>query len=115
MGERANFALLPGVNEALRQLLEWDVASIETTLAARNADLCKRLDTIGLKTVATENRGAHFIGAQLPAGTRDDLLTELAKEKVYLSERGGSLRITPHLWNDDQDFDRLIDILRRLI
>ena len=87
----------------------------KTTLAARNADLCKRLDTIGLKTVATEHRGAHFIGAQLPAGTRDDLLTELAKEKVYLSERGGSLRITPHLWNDDQDFDRLIDILRRLI
>ena len=115
MGERSNFALLPGVNEALRQLLNWGVASIETTLAARNADLCQRLETIGLKTIVAENRGAHFIGAQLPAGTRDDLLTELAKEKVYLSERGGSLRITPHLWNDDQDFYRLIDNLRRLI
>ena len=115
MGERSNFALLPGVNEALRQLLNWGVASIETTLAARNADLCQRLETIGLKTIVAENRGAHFIGAQLPAGTRDDLLTELAKEKVYLSERGGSLRITPHLWNDDQDFNRLIDTLRRLI
>ena len=115
MGERSNFALLPGVNEALRQLLNWGVASIETTLAARNADLCQRLETIGLKTIVAENRGAHFIGAQLPAGTRDDLLTEMAKEKVYLSERGGSLRITPHLWNDDQDFYRLIDTLRRLI
>ena len=115
MGERSNFALLPGVNEALRQLLNWGVASIETTLAARNADLCQRLETIGLKTIVAENRGAHFIGAQLPAGTRDDLLTEMAKEKVYLSERGGSLRITPHLWNDDQDFYRLIDNLRRLI
>ena len=115
MGERSNFALLPGVNEALRQLLNWGVASIETTLAARNADLCQRLETIGLKTIVAENRGAHFIGAQLPAGTRDDLLTELAKEKVYISERGGSLRITPHLWNDDQDFYRLIDNLRRLI
>ena len=115
MGERSNFALLPGVNEALRQLLNWGVASIETTLAARNADLCQRLETIGLKTIVAENRGAHFIGAQLPAGTRDDLLMELAKEKVYLSERGGSLRITPHLWNDDQDFYRLIDNLRRLI
>ena len=115
MGERSNFALLPGVNEALRQLLNWGVASIETTLAARNADLCQRLETIGLKTIVAENRGAHFIGAQLPAGTRQDLLTELAKEKVYLSERGGSLRITPHLWNDDQDFYRLIDTLRRLI
>ena len=31
MGEQSNFALLPGVNEALRQLLSWDVASIEST------------------------------------------------------------------------------------
>ena len=115
MGERANFALLPGVNKALRQLLEWDIAAIETTLSARNADLCQRLASIGLKTVAAENRGAHFIGAQLPDGTRDDLLAELAKGRVYLSMRNGSLRITPHLWNDTQDFDRLIDALRRLI
>ena len=115
MGERANFALLPGVNKALRQLLDWDIAAIETTLAARNADLCQRLDAIGLETVAAENRGAHFIGAQLPHGTRDDLLADLAKEKVYLSVRNGSLRITPHLWNDAQDFDRLIDALRRMI
>ena len=115
MGERANFALLPGVNKALRQLLDWDIAAIETTLAARNADLCHRLDTIGLETVAAENRGGHFIGAQLPQGTRDDLLTELAKEKVYLSMRNGSLRITPHIWNDLHDFDRVIDALRRLI
>ena len=115
MGERANFALLPGVNGALRQLLDWDIAAIETTLAARNVELCQRLDAIGLKTVAAENRGAHFIGAQLPDGVRVDLLAELAKEQVYLSLRNGSLRITPHLWNDAQDFDRLISALRRLI
>ncbi len=115
MGERANFALLPGVNRALRQLIDWDIEIIETTLAARNAELCHRLDAIGLKTVNAKNRGAHFIGAQLPNGTRSDLLTELAKEKVYLSMRNGSLRITPHLWNDAQDFDRLIHALSRLI
>ena len=115
MGERANFALLPGVHGALRQLLAWDIAAIETTLAARNGELCQRLDVIGLKTVAAENRGAHFIVAQLPYGVRDDLLSELAKEQVYLSVRNGSLRITPHLWNDAQDFDRLIYTFRRLI
>ena len=115
MGERANFALLPGVNGALRQLLDWDIAAIETTLAARNVELCQRLEAIGLETVAAKNRGAHFIGAQLPDGVRGDLLAELAKEQVYLSVRNGSLRITPHLWNDAQDFDRLIGTLRRLI
>ncbi|MBF9041158.1 aminotransferase class V-fold PLP-dependent enzyme [Rhodobacterales bacterium LSUCC0387] len=115
MGERANFALLPGVNEALRQLLNWNVMAIESTLAARNADLCRRLNALGLKTVPAENRGAHFIGAQLPPGVREDLLLQLAKENVYLSERAGSLRITPHLWNDDRDFDRLINTLGKLV
>ena len=115
MGERANFALLPGVNRALTQLLDWGVPSIENTLAARNAVLCERLNAVGLTTVPAENRGAHFIGAELPKGTREDLLSELAKENVFLSIRNGSLRITPHLWNDDQDFDRLIDALQRLI
>ena len=115
MGERANFALNPGVNRALEQLLDWGVENIERTLGSRNATLCERLDALGLKTTKAANRGAHFIGAQIPEKTRDDLLTALAKDNVFLSVRNGSLRITPHLWNDDQDFDHLINALERLL
>lgn len=115
MGERANFALTPGVNRALEQLLNWGVANIEKTLGWRNMRLCKRLDALGLETIKSENRGAHFIGAKIPENTRTDLLSALAKENVFLSVRNGSLRVTPHLWNDDQDFDHVISTLARLL
>ena len=115
MGERANFALNPGVNRALEQLLAWGVENIEKTLGSRNANLCERLEALGLSTTPSENRGAHFVGAKLPEKQREDILSALAKENVFLSMRNGSLRITPHLWNDDQDFDHLICTLAKLL
>jgi selenocysteine lyase/cysteine desulfurase len=115
MGERANFALLPGVICALEQLLSWGIDNIQTTLALRNRDLCMRLDDIGLKTTRDEYRGPHFIGAQIPDGTRDDLLEVLASKQIFLSQRNRALRITPHLWNDQTDFDRLIRALSAIL
>ncbi|MEL7462686.1 MAG: aminotransferase class V-fold PLP-dependent enzyme [Pseudomonadota bacterium] len=115
MGERANFALMPGVVAALEQLTEWGIAHIEATLAERNRGLSARLSALGLTPTPDHARGPHFIGATLPEGAPDDLLAQLAAEKIYLSERSGSLRVTPHLWCDDEDFDRLIDALGRLL
>lgn len=115
MGERANFALMPGVVAALEQLATWGVANIEATLGARNAALAARLAALGLTPTPDHARGPHFIGAGLPEGAPADLLQRLAAENIHLSKRGASLRVTPHLWNDDEDFDRLIDALGRLL
>lgn len=117
MGERANFSAMPAAVVALRQLLDWGVPQIEATLTARNAALSARLKDIGLNPTPDHARGGHFLTAKLPADAPDDLIARLAARKVYLSARGGSLRITPHLWNDDEDFDRLVialsDVLGR--
>ncbi|MEM7269021.1 MAG: aminotransferase class V-fold PLP-dependent enzyme [Pseudomonadota bacterium] len=115
MGERANFALIPGVVAALTQLTEWGAANIEATLAARNSALSARLSSLGLTPTPDEARGPHFLGAGLPDAAPDDLLTMLADERIYLSKRGASLRITPHLWTTDEDCDRLVDALGRLL
>jgi selenocysteine lyase/cysteine desulfurase len=34
---------------------------------------------------------------------------------VYVSVRGDSLRITPHLYNDDADVDRLMHALQQAV
>lgn len=111
MGERANFALMPGVVAALEQITAWGVPQIEATLATRNAALSKRLSALGLSPTPDAARGPHFLGATLPDGAPKDVIARLAAQNVFLSERSGSLRITPHLWNDDEDCDRLIDAL----
>lgn len=115
MGQRANFALTPGVLAALRQITDWGVENIYATLSARNAILCERLAALGLTPTPDHARGGHFIGAGLPKGAPADLLAQLAARNIFLSERGGSLRITPHLWNDDKDCDRLVEALEEVL
>ena len=39
------------------------------------------------------------------------LAERLATEQVHVSLRGDSLRVTPHLYNDDADIGRLLSVL----
>ncbi len=38
----------------------------------------------------------------------------LAREKVFVSVRGSSIRVTPHVYNTAEDCERLIACLRRI-
>lgn len=115
MGERANFALTPGLIAGLELLTRWGPANIGETLAARTAGLSRRIAALGLSPTPDAARGPHFLSAGLPAGAPADLLARLAARGVHLSARGGALRITPHLWNDDEDCDRLIEALEAVL
>jgi selenocysteine lyase/cysteine desulfurase len=44
-----------------------------------------------------------------------DLLERLAAEQVYVSVRGDSLRVTPHLYNHPDDVNRLFDVLQGML
>ena len=115
MGQRSNFALIPGVLEALRQISKWGVANVQNTLYNSNLALCEKLSGLGLQIPKAENRGPHFIGAKLPPNTPTNILETLAENKIFISERGGNLRITPHLWNNTTDFERLTETLKNIL
>ena len=110
---RSNFALLPALEAATDMVLGWGVANIEATLGAQNLKLAERLNAMGLPCPDETRRGAHYLGARLPEGAPADLTTRLASEQIYISKRGQSLRITPHLYNTQDDMDRLLEALGR--
>ena len=115
VGECANFHTVPAVIEALRQLLDWDVLTIAKTLAARTLDIAERAAALGLESLDAEKRAGHFLGLRFPRGVPEGLLEELKKYKVYVSVRGDSLRVTPHLYNNDADVDRLMHALEQTV
>ncbi len=115
VGECANFHTMPAVVAALEQILDWDPALIAETLAARNAGIAERAAALGLESLDAAQRAGHFLGLRFPRGVADGLLDALKRQGVYLSVRGDSLRITPHLYNDDADEDRLMHALERAI
>lgn len=112
VGERSNFVLVPMLNAALEQILDWGVEAVEATLAARTADVAARAARLGLGSAPAELRAGHFLGLRFPGGALPDgLLAALAAERVYVSIRGASMRVTPHLYNTDEDVDRLFAAL----
>lgn len=106
MGERANFALLPVAEAAIGQLLAWGVADVAATLGAATASLAARLAAHGI--VAEEGRAPHFLSVTFAGGMPADVEARLAAANVHVSLRGETMRITPHLYNDEEDAERLV-------
>ena len=106
---------MPMAVEALRQLIEWGPAETQATLKAMTEAVTARAETIGLVASAPEERAGHFLGLRFPEGPPDDLVARLAKDDVYVSQRGDSMRITPHLYNNEADIGRLFEALETLL
>jgi selenocysteine lyase/cysteine desulfurase len=109
MGERANFALLPVAGAAISQLLEWGVANVAETLGARTAGIEARL--LEREVTGRQGRAPHFLSVRFPGGLPDGIEERLAAADVHVSLRGDRMRITPHLYNDEADFELLFEAL----
>lgn len=110
VGEHSNFILLPIAIAALRQLLAWGVSAIAATLAVITAEIERRAVALGLHPVPADRRASHLIGIRVPAGAAD-LGARLAAANVFVSVRGHSMRVSPHLYNTQEDVRRLFSVL----
>ncbi len=110
-GEASNFILAPVVAAALRQILDWDVAAIAATLKAKTDEIANRAHEMGFETAPAAFRAPHLIGLRLSTPPPPDLPNRLAAAGVYVSVRGSAIRVAPHLYNTEEDIDKLFDAL----
>jgi len=115
MGEVSNFILSPIAAAALEQILEWSVDEIAATLRAKTDAIAARAEEMGLLVAKPEFRAPHMIGVTKPGGFSGELAGILAAEKVYVSVRGESVRVAPHLYNTDDEVDRLFAALKKVV
>jgi selenocysteine lyase/cysteine desulfurase len=113
MGERTNLTLLPMACAAMEQLLAWGVGEIEDSLGSLTDKVADEAAQRGYTHPPREHRTRHFIGITPPGGVPDDLIALLAADNVYVAPRGPSIRISPHLHNDEADIARLFAALDR--
>jgi selenocysteine lyase/cysteine desulfurase len=114
VGERGNFALLPIAAEALRQLIDWEVGNVSETIGKLTDLIEQKAEELGIATVPKERRARHMIGLMLGPHAPDDLASRLTTHNVFVSVRGESVRVSPHLYNTERDVDLLFEILERV-
>lgn len=111
MGERANFALMPQAVATMRQLLDWGIPAIRDTLAGLTGDIAARAEKHGIGSVPGPLRAPHYLGLRFAGGVPEGLAERLAAARIFVSIRGAAMRVTPHLYNSDEDVDRLLAAL----
>jgi selenocysteine lyase/cysteine desulfurase len=111
VGEHSNFGLMPVTMVALRQILEWGVPEIASTLAELTAKIAAEAYRLGLEAPPAQFRAPHLIGLRSKSTFSPDLPERLGAEGIFVSVRGSSIRVSPHLYNTSRDVDRLFSVL----
>ena len=112
VGERSNFVLLPMLETALEQVVEWTPERIAAHTRTLTGAAVPRLRELGCRVEDDRWRAGHLLGVRLPAGVDVEQLGRgLAARQVSVSLRGGAIRVAPHLYNDAGDLDALIDVV----
>ncbi|GJL80435.1 MAG: aminotransferase [marine bacterium B5-7] len=114
VGETANFALMPMAIRALELILKWDPKRIQKTLAGYTLTIEQAARGLGLVASSIPARAGHFLGIRFPGGLPDHSLEHFSKRNIHISIRGDSIRVTPHLYNNDTDSIRFIEALTEL-
>lgn len=109
VGEHSNFILTPMLHEAIQQLLEWGVSNIQNYCEDISTGPIDRLKEMGCSVEEASGRGHHLFGVRLQDRFDiDKLRNQFGKNRVHVSLRGDAIRISPHVYNDGTDFERLI-------
>lgn len=111
MGEVSQFHLLPMAIAALEQIIDWNINSIQSEtkkLTDRINDYKKRREIFEDYSI---NVG-HIISIPLNKINVIELKSRLENNNVVISFRGSFIRVSPHLYNDNDDIDKLLSCLQ---
>ena len=111
VGERSNFTLMPMAKTALQQILDWRVPEIASTLSQMTGQIADRAGELGLNVAPAHLRAGHMLGLRFPEKMPADLVNRLSERRIYVSVRGNSIRVSPHLYNTGQDIEKFFDVL----
>jgi len=114
MGERDHFISLEMASIGMEMMAGWGQEAIEQRLQMLTDRLAEGLRNAGVQIAERRLRAPHILCLKFPRGIPEGLIERLAAERVYVAPRLGRIRISPHVYNDEADIDRFIDVFRKL-
>ncbi len=109
VGESANFILTPMLTEAIRQINAWGPENIQNYCEKLTATYLEELQEMGFQVESPEFRGNHLFGVRLPEHMPlEPIKNYFSEQKVFVSYRGNSIRVAPHVYNTETDMEALL-------
>jgi selenocysteine lyase/cysteine desulfurase len=113
MGERDHFISMEMAAIGMEMMAEWGAAAILERLAALTGRIENGLRGVGVRMPEPRLRAPHILSLGFESGLPGGLVEALAGEGIFVAPRLGRLRVSPHVFNDEEDTDRLVAALAR--
>lgn len=114
MGERDHLITLEMASVSMELVASWGVSAIAERLRMLTSRLADGLRESGVAVSDASARAPHILCVGFPQGMPADLLARLQADGVHVASRLGRLRISPHVYNDEEDVDRFLEVFRRV-
>jgi selenocysteine lyase/cysteine desulfurase len=113
MGERDYFISMEMASIGMEMLAAWDAPAVAQRLGMLTERIAAGVRGIGISVPEPRPRAPHILSLKLQDGMLARLVEGLASEGVYVASRLGRMRISPHIYNDEADADRFVEVLSR--
>lgn len=109
VGESSNFILAPMQTEGIKQLLAWGQDTIQEYTHRISKDAITELKARGCFIEEDAFRANHLFGITPPSHIKMDVLkTRFRQSGISVGFRGNAIRVSPHLYNTEEDFQQLL-------
>src|SRR3954469_22275898 len=108
MGERDHFISMEMAAIGMELMAQWGADAVVERLSAMTRRIAEGLAGANNVQIPDERfRAPHILSLGFTGGMPPDLMKTLAGQQIYVAPRLGRLRISPHVYNDEADVDRL--------
>tara|TARA_Y100000815_G_scaffold185573_1_gene169379 strand:- start:605 stop:1693 length:1089 start_codon:yes stop_codon:yes gene_type:complete len=116
VGESSNFVLTPMLTRSIEQLIEWTPQAIQEYCKEISKEAVSALREMDCYIEEDGYRGQHLFGIYLPKTISiDKVKSALSKQNILVSYRGNAIRVSPHVYNTAEDFEKLISVFKTLL
>ena len=115
MGERDHFISLEMASLGIERMATWGCAAITERLATLTARLSDGLRSNRLDIPESNVRAPHIVSVGFRDSMPERMVEKLAAEQIYVAPRLGRMRVSPHVYNDESDIERFVEVFRRLM
>jgi selenocysteine lyase/cysteine desulfurase len=114
MGERDHFISMEMAAIGMEMVASWGAAAVTERLSALTRRIAEGLNgTNAVRVPDARFRAPHILSLGFADGMPPDLIPALAGQQIYVAARLGRMRISPHVYNDEADADRLVAAIRQ--
>jgi selenocysteine lyase/cysteine desulfurase len=113
MGERDHFISMEMAAIGMEMMAEWGASAIMRRLSTLTERIADGVRNNSVTVPDIRFRAPHILSLAFKGGMPAGLIEELAYDGIYVAPRLGRMRISPHVYNDEADVERLVAALAR--